>query len=798
MSVEETSIINAIQRGQAVLITGAGFSHGMIDSDGDNLPVGAQLAKSIWPIAFGEAEFDGAALSDVYQAASSTSPTLLREQLELHFIVDRDKMPDRYHTWFSLPWHRIYTLNIDDADEAVSEMGPEPRLQVLSALSSKPGDVRSDHLPVVHINGRLKEFPNLTFSRWEFADRTTALDPWYQEFAIDIATRPIVVVGSVVDESPLWHFMKLRELRGSAKELRPRSWLVTPSIDLGRRTMLGELNFKHIPKTEADFFETVIAPNAPQLITLGREVRTAGSDNLLDVAEQVREATPGTADYLLGAAPTWGDVTNGYAANFTFDETLSRTIDDVSAGTITVIGSAGSGKTTSMMKAAAKLAAQNNTVMWLGRDTELRIADIRQRVAEYKPDYLFVDDFDRFGSEAPVLLKGLQRVEDAPVVVVAARSTRFFSLRYDTILETEANLTQEKLTDADADALLRELTRGKRLGALRAMSHEDRVEQLTKRDDRQLLVTLIEATSGEKFHDRVAGECRDLKSVELVVYGIACTAAWADNKPLSTQDLLFAAGQHNRNEALQALKRLESSHLLNKAKTGYLVRHRVVAESAIDYFRSEGLVASWITDLIFLAAAHYELGNARRSRLGRMLIRLINHNNLRDLVADHEAVKRVYGSAEEWLDGDFHFWLQRGSYELDYGELTAAENFLKQASALAENDVLVATARAHLQLKQALADPGKPKSASRAREALGILYGIMQSPTSSSPHTFAVFLRYGFQWLKEAPMGSEERRQLREKILSFGDKGRLLHPQVDAVQDSWATASRWIQTNPFN
>jgi hypothetical protein len=797
LSTDDISIISAIQRGEAILLTGAGFSHEMLDQYGDQLPVGKQLAQSIWPIAFGEEDYDDTALSDVYQSALGKSPKLLREQLERLFTVDRDQLPARYTSWLSLPWHRVYTLNIDDGDEAVAENGIEPRLQILSALNSRPGDVRSDSLPVIHVNGRLQDFPNLTFSPWDFADRTAGLDPWYQEFATDIATRPVVVIGSIVDEPPLWHFMRLRELRGGVKEQRPRSWLITPRIDLGRKNMLHELNFKHLAQTEAEFYETTIAPHASRLAALGRISSAAGGGDLLDVAECVRSASPGTADYLLGLAPTWGDVTNGYAADFAFDKNLDDSIEGLSAGTISVIGSAGSGKTTSLMKAAAKLAAQNNKVLWLGRETELRVADIRKQVHELEPDFVFIDDVDRFGNDASVLLSGLQRAEEALVVVVAARSARFFGLRYDSILQSDAQLTQDRLTDSDADALLVKLEQGKRLGEMRRLSPEQRVKQLTRHNDRQLLVTLIEATSGEKFHDRIAGECRDLQPSEQALYGIACTAAWADNKPLSIQDLLFAANQQNRNEALLAVRRLVSAQLLVRTDDGYLVRHRVVAESAVDFFRDEGLLHKWITDLIFLAASHYEPGKASGTRLGRMLIRLISHKNLHDLVGDGDDVARIYGAAEEWLDGDFHFWLQRGSYEIDFGELPLADNFLRQARGLVSDDALVETAWAHLQLKRALLDVTAPKSAVRAQEGLGILSSIMQNPSSRSPHTFATFLIFGLQWLKKGPLRTEEKRKLREDILRFGEKGRLLHPRVDDVQESWGTARRWIETNPL-
>jgi hypothetical protein len=558
--------------------------------------------------------------------------------------------------------------------------------------------------------------------------------------------------------------------------------------------MLHELNFTHIAQTEAEFFASVIEPHAREFVAVTRHTDHSGETVLLDVAKAIRVAGPGTADYLLGASPIWGDVTNGYAATFSFDIELDRALADLTNGAVSVRGSAGSGKTTSLMRAAAKLAAAGNKVMWLGRENELSVSDLRTAVVDHAPDYLFIDDLDRFGGHAPTLLKGLRRSVEATVVVTATRSARFFALGYDTQLLADAHLQQTKLTDEDAVALLDQLARGKRLGALLSKSPSERIRQLTKHDDRQLLVTLIEATSGEKFHERVADECRGLSGHETVLYGIACTAAWADNKPLSAQNLVFAAGSQDRHAAVQALRRLESSRLLIKRATGYAPRHRVVAESAIDYFRDEGLIANWITDLLFLTAAHYDVSNARSTRLGRMLIRLISHDNLRALVADDLAVARIYGDAEKYLSGDPHFWLQRGSYEIDYGDLPTAKNFLEQARAIDDDDALIETAWAHLHFKWALTDVSSARSAIRAQEALDVLLPLMRH-TVDSPHTFAVFLIYGLRWLKEAPMRAEEQRRLRELILELGNKGRLLHPTVPDVQESWATASKWIATN---
>lgn len=800
MRSEYEPIVNAILRREAVLLTGAGFSRALTDEFGDALPTGAELAKSIWPIAFGDEEFDNATdLRLVYSAAKAKSQTLLREQLERLFQVDRNCIPKRYQSWFALPWHRIYTLNIDDVDDAVAESVPGSQLQIVSTRGLTPGSIQSDRLPVIHINGRLGEFPDVTFSPWEFAERTAEVDPWYLEFTTDLATRPVVVVGSVLDEPPLWHYLTLRGDRGTSKELRPRSWLVTPRLDIGKKTFLENLNFQHIPFTEEEFFTNVVAPNETQLLEAGKiPDATPVSDALLDVSESVRGATRGSPDYLLGSNPTWGDITNGYSASFEFDERLMDAIDALKEGTVGVIGSAGSGKTSSLMRAAAVLAARGNQVLWIARETELLISKLRIEIIDRQPDYLFIDDVDRFGGESSHLLRGLQKDSDSLVTVVAARSARFYSLRYDSNLHLDDLLKQSRLTDPDAAALVSQLDRAKRLGAMVTLSDDERIQKITGRDDRQLIVTLIEATSGQNFHDKIADECRSLEGVARMLYGALCVSVWADNKPLAKHELLLIAGRSfQANESLEGLRRLEKAQLLRNTEHGYQPRHRVVAESSIDYFRSEGLLGSWLVDLIYLAAMRVDPNSGRksRSRFGRLLIRLISHDNLKKLVGDVATIHEIYGAVESWLDRDYHFWLQRGSFEIDCGNLRAAENFLQQARALAGKEVLVDTAWAMLLLKRSLLMPSSPEAPIRAEEAFDLLIPIMQNQHNESPHTFAVYLNHGLRWLQEGQLGFEDQRKLRQNLYDFGRSGSYRFPNSDEVQRASKHTKKWLLLN---
>ncbi|MCM3695206.1 P-loop NTPase [Microbacterium oleivorans] len=788
-------IVNAIRRGEAVLLTGAGFSRGLTDHFGDLLPVGQELAKSIWPIAFPDEPFDAAtALAMVYEEALRRSQTLLGEQLGRHFNIDRALLPERYVDWYSLPWHRVYTLNIDDSDHAVADRLPD-RLQIMSALSSTPGSVDRNKLAVVHVNGVLDEFPNVTFSPWEFAGRTAAQDSWYQEFVTDISTRPTVVIGSVLDESPLWHYMQLRGSRGSGRELRPKSWLVTPKIDPGRRAMLQRLNFEHQAEIEQAFFERAIAPHVDDLKASQRgSTDTLGP--LLAVDQQLRSAGKGSADFLLGAAPTWGDVADGFAATFAFDNELLKTTRSLTTGVIAVTGSAGSGKSTSLMRTAAALASEGLTVVWLDRETESSISHMRSEIARLNPDVVFVDDLDRFAGDADHLLRSLMQASDDVVIVASVRSARFTQLRYAERLNLEAHLRQERLTDEDAEALISALSRSNRLGALLNLSHSEQLRKLTERDDRQLLVSLIEATSGQRFHDRVADECRSLTDAELSIYGLVCTSMWADNRVLSKQDVLFATTRtFDSNSALNALLRLEESRLVLGDASGYRARHRVVAESSIDYFREEGLLEHWLTDLIFLCASHYTVGSARQTRYGRLLIRLINHRNLKRLVVDTPTIQRLYGQVEQWLTKDPHYWLQRGSFETDYGDFGAAENFLRQARALSEDDALVDTAWSMLLLKRSVDSPTSPSAQADVNVAIAILKGVMLDPQRNVPHTFAVFLSLGLRWLRSAPIARQEKLALKEDLLKFARIGSARFATNPEVRDNADAAERWLATN---
>jgi hypothetical protein len=220
------------KRGRIILFTGAGFTSTSKNLDGESVPVGAELAKKIWPLCFPALPFDPTAtLQDIYQAALGKDAKKLRELLVRKLTVDPRSIPDIIGRYFSFPWKKIYTLNIDNLGEAVSQRFPLARSIVqisatdLSVHSPYPKGAPYIPLPLCHLNGTITDIPhNVTFTTPQYARRQAfPADHLYLELVADIITHPVVFIGTRLDEPPLWQHVEIRRARGSRdmREMRP-------------------------------------------------------------------------------------------------------------------------------------------------------------------------------------------------------------------------------------------------------------------------------------------------------------------------------------------------------------------------------------------------------------------------------------------------------------------------------------------------------------------------------------------------------------------------------------------------
>jgi hypothetical protein len=517
-----------LSRGEIVLFTGAGFSLSAISRSGKPIPSANTLKEELWRLAFPSTKIDEQSqLGDVFELACSRASNATRQLLTDLLAVDAQKSPLRFKSWFSLPWYRHYTLNIDDLDEAVAAYYNLPR--TLHAISATvDAFVQYPDLLSIHLNGRLCDYPNVTFSIRQYGQRANQPDVWYQTLVADLLNHPVVFIGTVLDEPGLWQYIELRRQRSGAEvEMRPASYLVSPSLPAARAALLKNFNINWITATEEEFFKAVLEDTAAEAAMGHAELKqryqaTPLSSKLNPVAELREQPPPDDLSlFLIGRTPTWADVQKGFAVERWFESGLLADARSSNYEIILLTGTAASGKSTTAMRLALALEADGRKTYVLDTaEGSWNVGATISAVDRISPDVLYIDDVDVFGNATARLLKSLANLPAHPLVVAAIRSSRLQGL--DLVEELDdlsvLEMTVPTLHDRDIDALLDALDRANRLGRLAGQTTGQRHHVFKTQAGRQLLVAMYYATSGDRLHDRVYSECEDLAGASRLAY----------------------------------------------------------------------------------------------------------------------------------------------------------------------------------------------------------------------------------------------------------------------------------------
>jgi hypothetical protein len=290
-----------------------------------------------------------------------------------------------------------------------------------------------------------------------------------------------------------------------------------------------------------------------------------------------------------------------------------------------------------------------------------------------------IDDADTFGPPVAELAEDVATAMPGSLLIVGMRSARADRVmrgwRADGQLRRE--ITVPLLEDSDISRLLTTLERHNQLGALKQLDGAARSDRIRRECGRELLVAMIEATSGERFETKAYQEFLDLADEQRLIYAIVALASEM-RFALGRDEVLMATGDIS-NTALHALERLVANRLLIARSGGYMVRHRTVAELVVRGMRGDAIALAPYQGLVRAIAARHQAGRPG-SREAKLITALISHARVLRFFALDDA-QALYHSAEDLLASDYHFWLQRGSLEVESGNLSRAANYLQQAFA---------------------------------------------------------------------------------------------------------------------
>jgi hypothetical protein len=253
-------LAGVIQSGKAMLFTGAGFSSDARDLDGNPLPDSAQMIAELWPLVFADEAPDSSSLADLYDVAMLRVPERLRAYLDRRLRIGDTALAPHYAAWFSAPWRRIYTLNVDDLEVAVQRQFALPRrLRSVSAMAHERPAPDARVIDVVHLNGTAgADATDLTFSTMQYASRLCARDREYSQLVADLEQSPFVFVGTTLDEVILWQHLELHRQRTGDTQKQAPSFLVSASLTRARQFLLESMGIRWIRSTVAEIAEHLL------------------------------------------------------------------------------------------------------------------------------------------------------------------------------------------------------------------------------------------------------------------------------------------------------------------------------------------------------------------------------------------------------------------------------------------------------------------------------------------------------------------------------------------------------------
>ena len=789
-----------VANGAMVLFTGAGFSLGARNINDQTIPSVGLLMQELWDIRWPGEEFEeGTQLQDLYETVLANHRNDVVQLFERNFTASLERLPDWYRGLLSFPWLRVYTLNLDDlVEKVVNDIKNVRDANMVSGTTGHIAELTDQKLDVIHLNGCVTDDPeNVVFSRSQYASRVGA-DAFYSQFAADSVTRPIVYIGSTLDEGSLWEHLIARQGRGGRdkNELRPRSYLVTPSLNRSKTEILAKFNIVHIPMKGEEFYEQVLL-NAEEEKEQGhrnlvnRGVAGTSSLEKVNLVSDLLQTKNDDAEYLLGHEPTWSDIVNGKCADRECFEEIWSLVSALLASTavtsfVAITGTAGTGKSSAIMWLGKKLNKEGVTTAWLdssGKPSKRQLLDSFKKFGNIGA--LLIDGADVYGRGLSDILMSLHLQHPRLIIVIETRSQKIDQIIRPVELKNyEVNeYTMPGVTDKDIDNILLVLENEHRLGVLRALSWEQRVNAFKRVANRQLLVAMYEATTGNKFAERAKDELSDLDAEERLIYGLV-SAASAYRYTLTRDEILIASGDVN-NDTLNKLDRLVRRKIIVHAAAGgtrVKARHRVIADLVYNVLVESGEFKRVLRGLFMIAVAKTTDATPRNSRPARLLRTICSHGFLTRTVGV-DIGRTVLSEFEYGLAWNAHYWLHRGALELSVDNIDVAENFLFQAAHLNPNDLFIDSELALLNFKKAIKNPTDIGSRSLVDSACASIESIVQRSPELGAHAIHILGNQGLEWVEVGLPEYDEKKEFLHYIEKNVKDGLVQNPGEEYLEE---------------
>ena len=543
-----TLLKNLIESGKVIIFLGAGASYGSQSFNRKNLPLGNQLAETMAKEM--GIEYANEELSVVYSAYQSD---FNQQQLSTFFksIFSNCLPSSEYLELVDYPFPRIYTLNIDDAlDKAFYKKVHGTRRLDIYNRNDRVSNFDSfyETTQLIKLNGDANRSDlGFIFSAAEYGQGSASEPFWYKQLGFDYSAYNFIFIGTQLKEPLFFHQVeKYKKLANLASN--NASFIITPD-NLTPITLkdLERSNLHHINGTLRDFTDwlkkefpngltpiDIVSKNKPELIDVikNKNIEINIFEGVFPVhPSRIKlENTRDLKDFYNGFKPTWNDILEEVPAwlfnvsQFYYKNFKGK--DQPSGSFFMIFGIAGSGKSTALKQIALAISRENKIVYFIDEYKNSIIDLIHELDKRNKENYYIVIERPKvFSKDIQQILKE----QKTNAIFISSENNALWQGKTSAILEDYItdSIDISEISEKDATSILEKIEKFGNWTILSKMTPEQRKIELLNKARRQLLIGLIEATSGIGYQKIIEREYKNLNSDAekylLLLSGIAST-----------------------------------------------------------------------------------------------------------------------------------------------------------------------------------------------------------------------------------------------------------------------------------
>ncbi|MEU0629980.1 SIR2 family protein [Streptomyces sp. NPDC005989] len=510
------SLKTAARNGSYHVLLGAGASRGARNQHGD-VPMARALvealAKEYPDVPINVAE-------DTLMRAYQRSVIGSSREAVWRFL--KKVFGDVQHAdWFtdliSLPWRRIWTLNVDDAAERAYRSSPLARYRAARTISWDEEFSETGDLEIIHLHGHIigSKPRQLIFSLSEYQAAAQGRVVWDQVLASTIGSQPLVVVGARLLDDPDVERLLTRNKPSAAAP----SIVVDPGISTANEWELKQYGFVVYKGTAEEFTKdwfTQVGLDRDSLLELALSEQLS-VPQVHELQTNHPGPRPKSHRYLDGDEPLWCDAIDDLVAPLSWMQEVARDIREWAASE--------SHDPRIHLIYGSRLTGVSSGLLWIARDvrsTGVRCYefdrssrfDVQRLVDKFNgqgPSVLFIDGAADFADDIDKLLAEAGLESTTEIYVVAAElPSRNLQLEARLQAAHESSLLASvptRLQRRDAEVLVDKREKLGRLGKLEELNRNQRVGHFKNRD---VFSAMMELEHGIGFHKRMEQEVLSL------------------------------------------------------------------------------------------------------------------------------------------------------------------------------------------------------------------------------------------------------------------------------------------------